>query len=47
MGAAIFGEEFVRNRPRAKVRPHKEKSVIDGMLEKARQHREGQMAVSR
>lgn len=47
MGAAIFGEDFVKSVPKSKVRPHKNKSVTDEMMEKARQYREDQMAVSR
>ena len=50
LGRALFESEYDRvmeGRRRRKVRPHKEKSVSDEMMEKARAHREKQLGVTR
>ena len=51
LGAAIFGEEYAKShrqaQARRKVRPYKEPSVSEEMMERAREYRENQMAISR
>ena len=51
LGAAIFGEEYAKShhqaQARRKVRPYKEPSVSEEMMERAREYREHQMAASR